>query len=145
MVLRESNKAMAADHRNPIYADGTAFVQCSDSSESANAVPVAVGTLIADRSPERSVRARLASSIVAAISPMLLAKACVSWVVVAPTCITSAGRFRKAIPNPTASRIGKMSIRKIASGSRRISRNRTVPKKEIPVIAETWSILHSGG
>ena len=44
--------------------------------------------------------------------------------VVAATGSTSAGRFRNAIPSPTASRMGKMKTQKMASGSRRNRRKR---------------------
>jgi hypothetical protein len=74
--------------------------------------------------PVASARVPAASSIVAAVSPLSPARACVSCAVVAPTCNTSAGRLRKAIPSPIASRIGKRKVQKIASGSRKNSRKR---------------------
>ncbi len=46
--------------------------------------------------------------------------------VVAATGRTSAGRLRKAMPRPTASRMGKTKIQKMASGSRRKRRKRTM-------------------
>ena len=43
-----------------------------------------------------------------------------------PTGSTSAGRLRKAMPRPTASRMGKTKIQKRASGSRRKRRKRAL-------------------
>ena len=39
---------------------------------------------------------------------------------------TSAGRLRKAMPRPPARRMGNTKIQKSASGSRIVSRNRTI-------------------
>ena len=76
--------------------------------------------------PVANARVPSASLMVTAVSPLSAASAWVSCAVVAPTCNTSAGRLRKAIPRPTASRMGKTKIQKMASGSRRKSRKRTI-------------------
>src|ERR1700692_920775 len=76
--------------------------------------------------PVANARVPSASFMVVAVNPLSAASACVNCAVVAPTCNTSAGRLRKAIPNPTASRMGKTKIQKIASGSRMNIRKRTI-------------------
>jgi hypothetical protein len=68
----------------------------------------------------------VASSMVVEVRSLSALSAWVSCNVVAPTWRTSGGRLRKAMPRPAASRMGKMKIQKIASGSRRKRRKRII-------------------